>query len=157
MSERSSVCGGLALRKISAPTTPAAAKAIEEVMAMTRRNMARETKEPIKPPARSPVMPGVRVNPPGWKVGSPVSGRMVVPTKAPMASPKRKKTGLMTRAPTSQSRSPAMSAIPRGTEPPSGRDWARTSVESSVCITVYCWDARAEISDLRPGMTEFAR
>ncbi len=141
-----SVMVGLKWRKIIAPSTPAAAKAIAEVRAMTSRNMARETSEPRIPPAMSPVTPGVRVMLPGVKVGSPVRGRMVVPTNAPMASPKRKKTGLMTRAPTSQRRSPAMSAMPRGTEPPSGRAvWARMSVESRLCMLVYCWDAGAGI------------
>lgn len=120
--ERSPSIVGLKLRKIMALSTPAAANAIAEVIAMTSLNMASETRDPRMPPAMRPVIPGVRVIPPGWKVGSPVRGMIVVPTKAPMASPKRKKTGLMTRDPTSQSMSPAMRAIPRGTEPPSGRD-----------------------------------
>ncbi len=141
-----SVMVGLKWRKIIAPRTPAAAKAIAEVKAMTSLNMANETSEPRMPPAISPVMPGVRVTPLGVKVGSPVRGMMVVPTNAPMASPKRKKTGLITRAPTSQRRSPAMSAVPRGTDPPSGSAvCARMSVVWRLCMLMYCWDAQAWI------------
>jgi len=108
-----------------APRSPAAAKARAAVRVMTMRNMASMTSPPMIAPARRPVIPGVMVKLPSSKGGSPVSGRMVVPTNPPMARPKMKKTGLTILAPKSQSMSPPASRKKSGTEPPSGRAWAR--------------------------------